>query len=182
LGEPGFEVVRKHKGKVQSDGPNLYQFVDNNPISRTDSIGLQAYHPLGWPMPRNNPWDRLVQACPISRCAKAINEARSMLGNVSNDARAHCIASCKIAKGCGQGIASGLGTLKEARDLSAGGIEWTVFWVIPKSWEEWLHDNLQGGNTDDSADDFYANDYGLDLAKNGKNCMSECEKKFGTEP
>jgi hypothetical protein len=77
-----------------------------------------------------------------------------MLGNVSNEARAHCIASCKIAKGCGKRIASGLGTLKEARDLSVGGIEWTVSWVIPKSWEEWLHDHIQGGNTDDSAYDF----------------------------
>ena len=104
-----------------------------------------------------------------------------MLGNVSNDKRAHCILSCHLAKSCGQRIASALGTMKEARDLAYGGFEWTASWVIPKSWEERLHERVQGGNTDDSADDFYANDYGLDLAKAGMDCVSECEKKFGEE-
>jgi RHS repeat-associated protein len=168
----------------EGDGPNLYAYVRNRAINVVDIDGRTGwgFAGPGWELHNNNgQWEYWKPHCQDSPCINAIMEARSMLGNVSNDKRAHCILSCHLAKSCGQRIASALGTMKEARDLAFGGFEWTASWVIPKSWEERLHENLHGGNTDDSADDFYANDYGLDLAKAGMDCVSECEKKFGEE-
>lgn len=40
LGEPGFETLRHGKVNLLGDGPNLYTFVQNNPVDRTDSFGL----------------------------------------------------------------------------------------------------------------------------------------------
>ena len=105
-----------------------------------------------------------------------------MLGHVSNDARAHCLMSCKVSKACGPGFASFLGNLKESRDLAMGGIEWALSSVLSKSSQEWLHDNLQGGTVEDSAKDFEANFYGLGVAKADADCLKECEARYGPEP
>ena len=40
LGEPGFEVARRGRARLVADGPNLYAFVRNDPIDRTDFLGL----------------------------------------------------------------------------------------------------------------------------------------------
>jgi RHS repeat-associated protein len=40
LAEPGFEVARRGRAKHAGDGPNLYAFVRNDPIDRTDFLGL----------------------------------------------------------------------------------------------------------------------------------------------
>ena len=116
-------------------------------------------------------------------CIGAINDAFDQLGAISNDALAHCVASCNISNNCGATIADTLGTIKEARDLFIGGVEWTLSWVIPESWENWISDTLQGGSFQNSVDDFYANFTGLSCsADGGDNCQCCCEKQFGTEP
>jgi hypothetical protein len=106
----------------------------------------------------------------------------NMMGTIVNDARAHCVASCEIGKACGRWKCRCLGNLKEARDLFAGGLEWTCSWVLPKRAEAWLHDSIQGGDTDESAKDFEANEWGLDIAKKGGSCVKECEARYGPEP
>ena len=40
LGELGFETLRPGRANLLGDGPNLYAFVQNNPVDRTDSLGL----------------------------------------------------------------------------------------------------------------------------------------------
>ncbi len=40
LGEQGFELVRRSKKGRSSDGPNLYTFLRNNPVSNLDPYGL----------------------------------------------------------------------------------------------------------------------------------------------
>lgn len=40
LGEPGFEILRHGKANLLGDGPNLYTFVRNDSIDRTDYLGL----------------------------------------------------------------------------------------------------------------------------------------------
>jgi len=50
LGEPGFEVVRGHNAKIMhvrtgvaelTQGPDLYEFVNNAPIEHIDYLGLE---------------------------------------------------------------------------------------------------------------------------------------------
>src|SRR5439155_17885049 len=41
LGEPGFEVLRGGETDLRGDGPNLYQFVRNNPLNWVDLLGLR---------------------------------------------------------------------------------------------------------------------------------------------
>jgi hypothetical protein len=43
LGEPGFELVANNHGKATSDGPNLYTFVRNNPLTLVDYLGLRSW-------------------------------------------------------------------------------------------------------------------------------------------
>jgi hypothetical protein len=42
IGDPGFELLRRTEVNVAGAGPNLYDFVGNNPISRLDGSGLCA--------------------------------------------------------------------------------------------------------------------------------------------
>jgi len=42
FGEPGFEVLRNGKANVASGGANLYLFVNNNPLSQIDRLGLSC--------------------------------------------------------------------------------------------------------------------------------------------
>jgi hypothetical protein len=154
-------------------GINLYRFTRNNPVKYIDKYG---HYSIG------AGYGCLYEQKGPSPCEKAQQEAKSMMGAIVNDKRAHCISSCQIAKACGPRTASLLGDAKESRDLFMGGIEWTASWILPKSGEEWLHDHIGGGSIDDSAGDFEANFYGLDMAKSGKDCVKECEKRYGPEP
>jgi hypothetical protein len=145
-----------------------YEFVRNDPIDSVDKDGRQEVFPI--PLP------------PQSPCEKAITDTLHDIGNIRNDKRAHCIHSCQIGKACGKWVCNCLGTLKESRDLTMGGVEWTCSWVLTKSAQDWLHDNIQGGNVDDSAGDFAANDWGMSIAKTGGDCVKECEARYGPEP
>jgi hypothetical protein len=164
----------------EKGGVNLYGFVRNNPLNLIDSDGRA---PMGWPVlpPPGYPPSLPPRRGPTP-CEQAIADAKAMMGNISNDARAHCVASCQIAKACGKWTCKCLGNAKEARDLFAGGVEWVCSWVLPKKAEEWLNDHIQGGNIDDSAKDFEANDWGMGIAKSGGDCIKDCEARYGPEP
>jgi len=169
--DPGVQRWINRDPIGETRGMNLYVFCGNNGIDRVDRLGLEIF-PNGVPPPPTRE----------SPCDKAITTAIDMMGHISNDARAHCIASCEIAKACGKLVCKCLGNAKESRDLGAGAVEWVCSWVLPKRAEEWLHDNIQGGNIDDSAADFAANDWGMDIAKSGGNCVKDCEARYGPEP
>jgi RHS repeat-associated protein len=49
LGEPGFETLRRRRASLRGDGPNLYQFVRNNPVGRIDKLGLAYGNPVSGP-------------------------------------------------------------------------------------------------------------------------------------
>ncbi len=189
--EPGHETLRGtrlKRGRFICDAdrrePNLYAFVVNNPVGFTDADGRELYSYCPVCLQPISPFEK--HKCPGSPkqnpCDKAIADAMQNMGNVSNDKRAHCIHSCEIAKACGKRVCKCLGTLKEARDLSMGGVEWVCSWVLPKSAEDWLHDHIQGGSVDDSAGDFSANDWGLGVAASGGDCVKDCEARYGPEP
>jgi hypothetical protein len=54
---------------TEKGGAHLYGFVNNDPIRKVDKLGRNIFGgPLGWPLPRNNPWERIGDAlCPF-RC------------------------------------------------------------------------------------------------------------------
>lgn len=191
IGEPGHETLlnngskRPRSGRIaERAGPNLYGFVANNPVTYLDRDGREVFSYCPVCLAPLSPFEK--HQCkgppPPDPCSKAIADATAMFGNISNDARAHCVASCEIAKACGKLACKCLGNLKEARDLGMGGVEWVCSWVLPKKAEDWLHDHLQGGSVDDSAADFAANDWGLGIAKDGGDCVKGCEARYGPEP
>ncbi len=157
----------------EKGGLNLYGFVNNDPVNKWDLLGLQAefirsLHLENWRTPKKG------------GCLATIREANSMLGQLTNDKRAHCVYSCEISKSCGKMIACFLGDLKEARDLFCGCVENDLS-KYSQSLAGWIQNKYQGGTIDESAEDFEANRYGLQIAKDGKDCIAECEKRYGVE-
>ena len=45
IGEEGFTILHSPETTGESDGPNLYAFVGNDPGNKTDSFGLISYAP-----------------------------------------------------------------------------------------------------------------------------------------
>ena len=45
LGEPGFELLKQSDERSQSDGPNLYLFVENNSVNSLDRWGNDVFFP-----------------------------------------------------------------------------------------------------------------------------------------
>jgi hypothetical protein len=86
-------------------GVNLYKFVDNSPTTTVDPNGK-----IGLPIAMLG-----VRAA----CALVIGLAeRSTVGSV-NARYAHCMASCKIKKACGNRTAKEAGLAKELWDLAS---------------------------------------------------------------
>lgn len=112
------------------------------------------------------------------KCMETVEAAFQRRDKGCNDKLNHCMSSCEISIDCNQLIADALGQLKEVRDLFAGALEWTVSWVIPKSWEDWLHENLQGGSFEDSVEDFTANFLGFSCMNFPKGCKCCCKEKL----
>ncbi len=86
---------------------NIFAFVDNNPVSKTDTLGLFDY---------NN--DPLTCAGAIHDTVKHFEDVRS--GKISDDF-GHCIAHCKLLKRCGPGAFVAGGPAKEVLDRIFGG-------------------------------------------------------------
>jgi len=159
---------------VQEEGGiNLYGICANNGVNKADPFGLLS-------------WDDLVGTYNKARaalktaeqCMKTVRDAFKRRDQRYGDKLNHCLSSCEISIDCGQNIADALGTLKEARDLFAGWLEWGLAWVIPKSWEEWVSDHIQGGSFQDSVDDFVANFTGFGCKDNPAGCECCCRKKY----
>lgn len=157
----------------------MYRYVHNRPVNNMDSYGLEM---------SMQDTLRLVQLVAqlyskylaAKSCFDALKRAWDMLGNISNDKRAHCTASCDIGNHCGDTVAEYLGYAKEVRDLIAGDIESVLSW-LPANLKEWVHDNLQGGTEEESYQDLLANFIGLGCMNSPKGCIKCCECKYGTE-
>lgn len=89
----------KHRG----DGPNLSAYVLNEPVTRIDPLGLQGIQVR----------DDFPQ-CAVGPAAAVWFHHRR--GTV-DDRYAHCLASCLIAKTCGQDAAKAAEDAKERLDL-----------------------------------------------------------------
>lgn len=167
----------------EKGGRNLYGYVQNNPISRVDPLGLLDFNSMG-----HAAGFKVANACRrASDCKAAFDKARSMLGTVyNNDKVAHCIASCELAKGCGDSIAAGLGHTKEARDRAATLLDneftrWVLGGLFAQEFVEFWHARWQGSSFADSREDEDANTYGRQQ-KNQPSCRKACEQKYGTDP
>lgn len=154
-------------------GRNLYLFVANNSINRGDALGLLTWNDVVSMFQKTKEAIAAAQKC-MDSVKEAFNRRDSGYGDKLN----HCISSCEISEDCGQVIATALGYVKEDRDLIFGGIEWVIDWVIPESWEEWLHDNIQGGTFDESVADFVANFTGFGCKSDPAGCTCCCKKKY----
>jgi RHS repeat-associated protein len=82
LGEPGFEVLSGGDLSVAGGGPNLYEFVDNNPVGQFDAEGLEP-----------------CNATEIATCqARAAKRGWNYTGCTAYVLRIPCIAQFRLAK------------------------------------------------------------------------------------
>jgi RHS repeat-associated protein len=124
---------------------HLYVYVSNNPLRFKDPLGLMLDGP-----DIDDPGQLVPGVGPT--CLSALREAASLASQVHRgiigDKRGHCLAHCKVKKGCGQGIeATGdllswlMGYGKETYDKVYG-------WVLGgRSWDDADIDANERGRT-----------------------------------
>ncbi len=151
----------------EHDGPNLFEFVHNNPATRVDPSGLESFifPPEYWTNPKFRQGFDDGASLGI-KCGNRIKEqvwAEYGIRKPKHDPtdrsarEAHCIAHCRITRECpGGGGLSFLGGL--------GKEVWDQF----KKW---------GGGGGDGYDsgDMAANAQGRQCAKRKKSCEEECK-------
>lgn len=128
----------------------------------------------------------------VAECMKTIQSAYDVRDESDNDKRNHCVASCRLASACGDGIAEWLGHGKEARDLSAGFSSFLLTRMVvlnpliqifapgvSDSTREWITDELQGHGVFEAWDDEKANALGRLFGSCGVDCVSSCEGAYG---
>ncbi|MBO7483110.1 MAG: RHS repeat-associated core domain-containing protein [Kiritimatiellae bacterium] len=115
----------------------------------------------------------------IASCEIAKRRAFERKADGMYDKLNHCIASCEIANDCSLEIAEALGVIKEIRDLYAGNVEWGLSWILPKEWEEELHELIQGGDFEASSADFMANLAGFGCRNSSEGCECCCNMQHG---
>jgi len=118
IGERGAEVMLRQNGRVRlkyaellPDGPNLYGFVHNDPVSFVDADGRAI--PVG--VVAAVAVIAAVEACALPQHKAAFNRYPD-----SGDKFKHCWVSCRISKSCGGLIAELAGLGKEIRDRAIG--------------------------------------------------------------
>jgi len=162
-------------------GRNLFLVVQNNLVNSVDPIGQ-----IEWP-------DFSELASAFNQMKSAIENAGSCFKTVmdiyfgmasgkfgSNDKYSHCFASCQISKDCSIRTAVAFGAMKEWRDLTMGWTEDALAPVLPKSWEAWLHDHIQGGTPYESLLDFLANISGYLCRNDTTGCEKCCRCNYGS--
>ena len=86
--EMGFEPSKSNSTAMQEGGPNLYAFVDNNPLSNVDPLGLVVIWPFpGWNTPPG-------AACDAYNCSPTL---KAICNGGGNDAWANCVRGCLLA-------------------------------------------------------------------------------------
>jgi RHS repeat-associated protein len=143
--------------KERGDGPNLSAYVLNEPLTRIDPLGLQ-HIVVGGGVRDDFP------QCAVGAAAAVWFHHRR--GDI-DDRYAHCLASCLIAKTCGQAAAKAAESSKERLDV------FLCYQV-----------GRQGNCTSAEQDDDYLdNARGRDHAKcPGVDCRSACNDLKGKGP
>ena len=184
----GFRYYSPSLGRWMSRDPlgelgarNLFLFVHNNSVNSVDPLGQ-----VDWP-------DFSALKSAFEKMKSAVESAGTCFTTVkdtyfgmasgkfgSNDKYSHCFASCQISKDCSVRTAAALGAMKEWRDLTMGWTEEALAPFIPKSWEDWLHDHIQGGTPYESLLDFLANISGYLCRDDAMGCEKCCKCKYGS--
>jgi RHS repeat-associated protein len=130
-------LVSKRSNRIRPADGNLYLFVDNDPLSKTDPDGRS-------PIIVGGAVIGIVAACAYPQYKAAFSRYED-----SGDKFKHCWVSCRISKTCGGAIAQLAGLGKEARDRAVA----AYCELFPDS------EICQGGHGDfwDSIDDIIAN-------------------------
>jgi RHS repeat-associated protein len=114
MGERGAEVLLRRKGRLHPkyaellpDGPNLYGFVHNDPVSLIDADGRAIPVAVA---------AALVVIAAVEACAWPQYKAAFNRYPDSGDKFKHCWVSCQISKSCGGLLAELAGLAKEIQD------------------------------------------------------------------
>jgi len=161
----------------ETGGLNLYGMLSNQPLGNVDNLGLSMHFNI--PALLN----KLLIA--LNNAKTAIREAKDCLrmlnhwrkgGNEqnTNDKYRHCLASCDINRSCGIAIARATGFMKEAYDLFRGYVQISADYWLPINIAVELDVLLQGGDFQDSVEDFTANEIGIKCAKSPDRCSKCC--------
>jgi len=95
IGEPGFELMRRRRGRVPSLDGNLYGFVGNNPINLFDALGLYKYE---WKGNFTDAEKKAIQDS-IGRVKDRANALiKQMDDNIKNLKKCPCPAYDELAK------------------------------------------------------------------------------------
>ena len=108
LWEPGFELRRGNRHGYIRDitrEPNLYAFVNGNPVTKQDRLGLAV-----------------DCECALRVARAARGPAQAYFSGSGADAACHCYVGCQIAKICNQETATAAGVLYEVGQLVRGNI------------------------------------------------------------
>jgi len=170
---PGMSRFTTKDPLGERGGLNLYLFVGNNSINRSDALGLLSWNDVVGMFQKTK--DAIEAA---EKCMDSVRAGFKRRDQGYGDKLNHCLSSCEISQDCGQGIATALGYLKEDRDLITGGLEWLIDLGVPKSWEDWIHEHIQGGNFDESVADFVANFAGCECKNDPAGCECCCKKLY----
>ena len=106
LWEPGFELRRENRHGYIRDitrEPNLYAFVNGNPVTKQDRLGLAV-----------------DCECALRVARAARGPAQAYFSGSGADAAWHCYVGCQIAKICNQETATAAGVLYEVGQLVRG--------------------------------------------------------------
>ena len=163
---------------------SLYLYVANGAINQADLLGLVSLSSIKVILDELAEYNEMINTIreTIKAAITCVNTVRRAFDR--RDAKAydkynHCVSTCEISKGCAVEIAEALAFLKEARDLFAGAVEWGISWIIPKEWEENLHEIIQGGDLLASVEDYTANFLGIGCKNAPEGCDCCCEKYKG---
>ena len=163
-------------------GENLYAFCGNAPSQNFDLQGYSSIADIRTTVDRiRRLSDRFSEA--MSSLQECIGKINSWRPGGSNDSMAddkyrHCVASCEIAKSCGDKLSLALGALKELRDVMFG-LPQNIAAALGATGAEMNLDSLFNGDTyADSLKDLTADVMGVDLKNAKGGCECACKQYY----
>ena len=163
-------------------GENLYAFCENAPSFNVDYHGFLSIADIKAAVNKIHGLNkRLSDAMSALReCIGMINSWRpgGQKDSMSNDKYRHCVASCEIAKACGDKVSLVLGILKELRDILFGLPQNVAALFGADEMEMNLDSLLNGDAYADSIEDLAADVLGIDLKNSKGGCECACKQYY----